>query len=146
MMDASEWVDGGFLATVAAEELGLAMAQLGIGFADLYGGGDGMVTVNFQGPADAESLLTLALSEDETPGSLYDRATSSCVTLASFVLSGETPSDDQLRAAIASGWKWNVHPAMSGRRMGWHVAVEMTAADANQLTANLNALRNGGVL
>jgi hypothetical protein len=125
MMDASEWVDGGFLATVAAEELGLAMAQLGIGVAD---------------------LLTLALSEDETPGSLYDRATSSCVTLASFVLSGETPSDDQLRAAIASGWKWNVHPAMSGRRMGWHVAVEMTAADANQLTANLNALRNGGVL
>lgn len=145
MMDAPDWTNGEHLANIAAEELTTAMAMVGIGYLNVGGGEDGSVTITFPSLADAEALLTLAVVENQTPGSLYDRATHSCVSLTEWAATGYEPTDDQLAATIFAGWEWEIHPSMNGRRMGWHVHVEMTSADANQLTANLHALRLGGI-
>lgn len=142
----SEPTDTGYWANVAAEELGEAMTKLGIGFMGVHGDEDGDVTVAFHQLADAEALMTLGVGSDEQPGSLYDRATASCVTLLTYVRDGIEPTDEQIETAIRSGWTWTIHPAMTGRRMAWHARVDIPAADANQLTANLNALRIGGAV
>lgn len=135
--DAERWAD------IAAEELARALVPHGIGFHGIGSDSDGDVNIAFKSLADAEALMTLAVESDDVVGGFYDRATSSCLTLSSFE---DTPTDEQLEHAITTGWKWTIHPAMRGRRMGWHVSVDLNASDANTLTANLNALRNGGVL
>jgi hypothetical protein len=140
MDDTEHW------ANVAAEELARALDLTGIGFMGAAGDEDGDVSVAFHTLADAEALMTLAVPQNMDAGSLYDRATSSCVTMSELAEHGENPSDGQIEHAIRSGWTWTIHPAMRGRRMGWHVSVDIPAADANQVTANLNALRLGGVL
>lgn len=139
MDDTEHW------ANVAAEELARALELTGIGFMGTAGDEDGDVSVAFNSLADAEALMTLAVPQNIATGSLYDRATSSCLTMAAFVESGTEPTDAQIEHAIRTGWTWTIHPAMRGRRMGWHVSVDIPAADANQVTANLNALRLGGV-
>lgn len=130
-------------ATIAAEELAAALESFGIQFYEAYGDDDGDVHVTFAALNDAEAMMTLAVTSDQTMGSLYDRATASCVTLS---LAGEDATESDIRAAIAAGWVWTVHPAMTGRRMGWHVAVDIPTADANQVTVNLNTLRLDGAL
>ncbi|AMD42801.1 hypothetical protein SEA_XKCD426_60 [Streptomyces phage Xkcd426] len=143
-MNAPDWTTPEYLSNLAAEELRDAMAILGIGFMGAHGDEDGCVTVAFHQLADAEALMTLGVQGDERPGSLYDRATASCVTLSSYAASGTEPTDEEIRDAIHVGWTWTIHPAMHGRRMGWHVSVDIPHADAATLAANLNALRLGG--
>lgn len=139
MDDTQHW------ANVAAEELAIALSLTGIGFMGTAGDEDGDVSVAFNSLADAEALMTLAVPQNVDAGSLYDRATSSCLTMTALAELAERPSDEQIEHAIRDGWTWTIHPAMRGRRMGWHVSVDIPAADANQVTANLNALRIGGV-
>ena len=137
--------DTGHWTNIAAEELARALDLTGIGFMGTTGDEDGDVCVAFNSLSDAEALMTLAVPQNSTIGSLYDRATASCLTMASFMESGAEPSDAQIEHAIRTGWSWTIHPNMRGQRMGWHVSVDIPAADANQVTANLNALRLGGV-
>lgn len=137
--------DTGHWANVAAEELARALELTGIGFMGSAGDEDGDVSVAFNSLADAEALMTLAVPQSTVLGGLYDRATSSCLTMASLADSNERPEGEAIEHAILAGWTWTIHPAMRGRRMGWHVSVDIPAADANQVTANLNALRLGGV-
>lgn len=140
MGDTAHWAD------IAAEELARALDLTGIGFLGATGDDDGDVLVAFQQLADAEALMTLAVPQSTAVGSLYDRATSSCLTMAALGDAEVEPSDEQVEHAINTGWTWTIHPAMRGRRMGWHVHVNLSAADANQVTANLNALRLGGAV
>lgn len=142
--EAPEWTSAEYLANIAAEELTNAMTQLGIGIVTSYSQTDGTVAVNFQGLADAETFMTLTLTSDETPGSLYDRATASCVTLTGYGQLENEPSREAIEDAVRAGWTWTVHPAMRGRRMDWHVMVEIPVDDAHHLTARLNQLRLGG--
>ncbi len=131
-----------YWAAVAAEELVNTLGRLGIRGAVLAIHDTGEINLSFPSMADAEAMLTLALVSNENPGSLYDRATSACVTLT-----GDPEiSDDDADRVLADAWKWQIHPAMSGRRMGWHVAVLIPAADVNQLTAVLNTLPTAGAL
>lgn len=132
-------------ANVAAEELARALDLTGIGFMGTAGDEDGDVSVAFNSLADAEALMTLAVPQNIATGSLYDRATSSCLTMSSFAELSDRPTDEVIEAAIRAGWTWTIHPAMRGRRMDWHVSVDIPSADANQVTANLNALRLGGI-
>lgn len=144
MMDSMD--DTEYWANVAAEELAAALDMIGIGFMGTAGDEIGDVSVAFHSLADAEALMTLAVPQDDNQGSLYDRATSSCLTMAALAEAEERPSDEVIEHAVRAGWTWTIHPAMRGRRMGWHVSVDIPAADANQVTANLNALRLGGIL
>lgn len=144
MMDSMD--DTGYWSDVAAEELAIALDKAGIGFASVDGGSDGDVSITFNSLADAEALMTLTMCETGLIGGLYDRATSGCLTMADFVHRGYEPTDEEIKRAVDSSWTWTIHPAMSGRSMGWHVHADMPAADANQVTANLNALRLGGAL
>jgi hypothetical protein len=147
MMDSIGPVDDtAHWANIAAEELARALDLTGIGFMGTAGDEDGDVSVAFNSLADAEALMTLAVPQSAAIGGLYDRATSSCLTMASFAEAVEPPSDEQIEHAIVTGWTWTIHPNMRGRRMGWHVSVDIPAADANQVTANLNALRLGGAV
>lgn len=143
----SEWTtDEAHWAHVAGEELALALAASGIQVIDCYGDEDG-VNVAFPHLGVAEAMMTLAMSGDNIQGSLYDRATGSCVTLRALAEEhdGDVP-DELLSTAFTAGWAWVIHPHMTGRVMGWHVSVTIPAADANQVTATLNALRVGGAL
>lgn len=146
----SEPTEETYWAGVAADELGSAMAQFGIRFNGCDVAEDGDIRINFQSLRDAETLLTLAVDSDGTLGGFYDRATSSCLTLSEMAeveaSTGQSPDRADLDRAIDAGWVWDIHPSMYGRRVGWHVAVDVPPADANQLTANLNTLRNGGLV
>lgn len=138
--------DTSYWAGVAAEELAAALRGVGIRVLDCDGDEDG-VSIAFPNLATAEALMTVAVPAHATPGTLYDRATGSCVALR--VLSeqhdGDVPEEDAT-AAIRDGWAWIVHPHMIGRVMDWHVSVTLPHNDANQITANLNSLRLGGAL
>lgn len=133
------------LAHVAADELKAALDAHGIlthGVA-----AEGLdVDVSFVGLRDAETALTLAVDGSGGPGSLYDRATSGCITTTA--LAAEHPDHDvpdaAIEAAFRAGWDWVIHPDLNGRRAGWHVSVTMPHSDANTITATLNAIRNLG--
>lgn len=143
----SEWAeDTGRWASLTAEELSLAMEAAGILKLDVAGDEDG-VSISFPGLAPAEALMTLAVGGDRTPGSLGDRASGSCATLAQLAsdYAVDVP-DELLAAAFHNGWDWVVHPHMTGRTVGWHVTVTMSTADASQVAANLYALKHGGAL
>lgn len=137
----SDWTTPGYLANISAEELGIALRLHGVRALNVGTDEDG-VSVAFVSLRDAETLLTLATDGTGGPGSLYDRVSSSCVTLSAMADSGE-PTQDQVGAALDGGWVWMVHPDMSGRRVGWHVTATMPSDDANQLTATLNELKRG---
>lgn len=132
---------------VVASELNKALRLTGAVTLDCYAD-DGVVRVTFADLRDAETMMAVGVSNHSGgPGSLYDRATSSCVTLTTLAAgddgSGSRGLDEgDVEAALDAGWGWLVHPDMQGRRMNWHVAVDMPIADAVQVTANLNALRN----
>jgi hypothetical protein len=136
--------EAGRWASIVAAELSRAMEAHGIGVHAVTGGSDGDVSVSFELLADAETLMTLAVESDQVLGGLYDRATESCLSLSA--MSEEGPTGEELEAVVRHGWQWDIHPAMRGRRMGWHVTVDMPSADAATLAANLNALGHGGAL
>lgn len=133
-------------AHVAGEELALALKAAGIEVLDCFGDEDG-VNIAFGGMPGAEALLTIIANGDQGPGSLYDRAASSCLTLSKLAVEhdGDVP-EEALAAAFRQAWDWTIHPHMRGRIMGWHVSVTLPAYDANTVTASLNALRLGGAL
>lgn len=146
-MNDMNWSTPEYMANMAAEELGAAMARHGIGF-------DNVLTtecldafdvhIAFASIHDAEALMTLAVGSDGTPGSLYDRATASCVALSHAVERDADLSDEEFGVLVDSGWTWVVHPNMRGRRMSWHVSVDIPVSDAYKLVVNLNALPLGG--
>lgn len=139
-MTHDDWTTPEALAQVAAEELASSLESLGIGHLGCYLASDGDVSIAFQDIRDAETMVSLGVPSDHTAGTLYDRASASCLTLSQLGAAGE-PSDEDVRAALDAGWAWTIHPNMIGHRMDWHVSVDMSVADASQLTANLNAMR-----
>ena len=146
MSEAADWTTPEYLANIAADELGSALDAHGIGFTTCFGDEDGFVSLSFDSVRGAEAMLTLAVDGTGGPGSLYDRASASCVTLSHLAQQGADVPDEQVEAAIKAGWVWTMHPAMLGRMTAWHVSVDIPTADANQVTANLNTLRHGGAL
>lgn len=128
---------------VVANEMADALSYAGIVHHETDVDRDGDVVISFGGLADAAALLSLVLTGSGGPGSLYDRATDSCVTLAE---ADSDMSEDEFRAATEAGWTWFVHPHMTGRRVEWDARVHIPAADASAVVATLNTLRNGGVL
>jgi hypothetical protein len=139
-MTDNDWTSAESLATVAAEELAITLEGLGINHLGCYVASDGDVSVAFADIRDAETMVSLGVPSDHTAGTLYDRASASCLTLSELGAAGD-PSDDDVRAALDAGWSWTIHPYMLGRRMDWHVSVDMSVADAYQVTGNLNQIR-----
>lgn len=132
------------LAHVAADELSAALDAHGIHVRGVVASGLD-VDVSFTTIRDAETMLTLSMDGSGGPGSLYDRATSSCLTVTELASTyGTDVPGGRLEAAFRMGWDWQVHPDMHGRRMGWHISVTLAHTDANTVTAALNALRNLG--
>lgn len=144
MNDAPNWTTPEYLSNLAADELAQAAGHHGIGLT-AFGHDDGHVSVSFHDLRDAETLMSLGV-EEAGPGTVYDRATGGCATVMATADAGGDLTDEQMDAVISSGWVWDVHPNMVGRRMGWHVSATMSDQDANTVTANLNTLRNGGAL
>lgn len=130
--------DTAYWAGVVAEELQRALGQHGIHVHDVEGDEDG-VHASFADLRHAETMLALAVEGADGPGSLYDRVSTGCVTMA------DLPEADEAVIAhvLDTSWTWMVHPAMSGRFVGWHVSVTMPSADANTVTARLNELKRG---
>jgi hypothetical protein len=143
-MTSPDWTSPEQLAVMAAEELSNAMDSVGVDFTGCFGDDDGDVSIAFGALADAEALLTLAVRSDDRSGSLYDRATASCVSLTNMSQSGSGVTEEQLEDAMNTGWVWVIHPAMQGKRMGWHARVSLPSADALTMVASLNAYRIGG--
>ena len=143
-METPDWTTPEYLAIMAADELSKAMTSVGIGYSSCFGDDDGDVGVTFDHISDAELLLSRSMVSDETPGSLYDRASASCVSLSSLAAAGQDVPDETVAEIVDAGWLWVIHPSMTGRRMGWHVHVEMTSADAFAVVASLNTYRVGG--
>jgi hypothetical protein len=131
-------------AEVAAEELARAAQMTGLPFVSMVADSDGDVNIGFATLNDAEVLMILAVGGHAGPGTLYDRACGGCETLGTLD-PDDAEAQDYAEVVIRSSWKWQVHPHMTGRRMGWHTMVSIPTGDANQLTANLNALRLGGL-
>lgn len=147
IMAEPDWTTDEYLSNIAADELRQALERAGVAATDVTGSDDGRVFVRFRGLPDAEAFLTLSLLQDPRHGSLYDRASSSCATLASLHdLDDEERANELAEEAMAAGWTWLMHPHMRGRSVGWHVAADMPHADANAVTATLNAMRTGGAL
>lgn len=141
-MAEQDWTTPEYLGNITAEELGKAIDQLGIGIRGCWSDDDGArINVAFHSIRDAETMVSLGVLAEQRPGTLYDRAAASCVTLAEFANRSEVPTDAGFEAIMNASWHWIIHPDMNGRRMGWHVSVDIPSADAQQLTANLNAVR-----
>lgn len=136
-----DWTTPEYLANLAAEELGHALSMRGINFRTCFGDPDGLVSLSFNGMRDTETLLALAVPGPTGPGTLYDRATGGCVSLAALAESkGEDASEDEVESILDAGWAWLIHPDMRSHVVGWHITVVMPTADANTVTARLNAL------
>lgn len=147
-----EIMGGMTFADILAEELDEAVRRRGVRTHECYANG-GLVHLHLDGIREAEAFVSLAVtSPDRAPGSLYDRASSGCVSLSAIAESyagegGVPDSEDELSAAereavsqaMDEGWDWQVHPVMTGQRVVWHVAVELSAADAQTVIASLNA-------
>lgn len=136
-----DWTTPEYLSNLAAEELGHALSVRGISWRTCFGDEDGTVSLAFGQLRDAETMLTLAVPGPTGPGTLYDRVTSGCVSLAALAeAKGDDASEDEVGAILDAGWSWMVHPDMRSHVAGWHVTVGMSTADANTVTARLNAL------
>lgn len=145
IMSEADWTNDEYLANIAADELRQALDRAGLSATDVTGTDDGRVFVRFRGLSDAEAFLALSMIQDPRHGTLYDRASSSCATLASLHdLDDEERANKMAEEAMEAGWTWLMHPHMRGRSVGWHVAADMPHADANAVTAALNSLRGGG--
>lgn len=137
-MAQEDWSTPEYLAGIAADELSSVLEALGINTFGVYLDSEGDVNVPFQDIRDAETMVSLGVPAVHEPGSMYDRASASCITIALF---GEEGVEENIRAAIDAGWKWTVHPYMVGCRADWHVSVGIPLDDVHQLVATLNAVR-----
>lgn len=139
-MSDMDWTTPAGLAELVAEELAGAMERVGIRFIGVGRGmEDNCVTMAFQGIRDAERLMDLGVPYDPIPGSFYDRAVASCLTLTAMSDDDDPVEEGDVETAIDAGWRWTVHPARTDGRTVWHVSVDMSSFDAQQLAANLNA-------
>lgn len=145
----NDWTTPEYLANIGAEELKAALDAHGIRSPHCGGDEDG-VTLHLADLKDAELMMSLAFTGPDGPGTLYDRAVGACVTLSMLSAvestTGLDAPEDAVAAAFATSWTWMMHPDMDGRRVGWHISVTIPTDDANQVTARLNELRNGGAL
>ena len=138
-----DWATPEYLARLTAEELRSALDASGIEFIGCGHSDDDdgrEISISFDGIDAAGRAVALGVPFEETLGGFYDRAVASCLTLTEMGARKEPVSDAEVGAAIDRGWMWTVHPD----RRGWHVSVDMSLADAPQLTANLNASRLAG--
>lgn len=134
---AQDWTTDEMMANVAAGELSRVLNELGIGHHDCYVAGDGDISIAFHDIRDAEAMVSLGVLAVHEVGTLYDRASASCVSLSAMGGADEATGED-VRDAIDRGWTWTIHPHMRMRRMDWHVSVDIPVMDAYQLTSNLN--------
>jgi hypothetical protein len=144
----NDWTTPEYLANIGADELKGALEAHGVRAPHCGGDEDG-VTVHLVDVKDAELMLSLAFEGPDGPGTLYDRAVSSCVTLTAMSAAesaGADVSEQQVAAAFDQGWTWIMHPDMDGRRVSWHISVTIPTDDACQVAARLNELSNGGAL
>ena len=137
-----DWTPAEYLANISADELRKALNVHGIRVHNVGADADG-VTVSLADMASAEALLTLVLDGPDRPGTVYDRATGSCVTLSQ--LSDDAP-EEQVTAAFDAGWVWMIHPVMDGMHVGWHIHLTLPVNDADYVTARLNELKQGYAL
>lgn len=142
-----DWTTPERMAEMTAEELGRALTATGvahIGCGYSTDGDDRQVSIAFTGIRDAERMVTLAVPYDARPGTFYDRAVASCITLTDLGARDDVPTDAEVADAVDRGWLWTIHPDRSSGRFNWHTSVDMGLTDAQQLTANLNAARLAG--
>lgn len=142
-----DWTTPEYMAKLTAEELGRALGAsnityIGCGFS--VDTDDREVSIAFNGIEEAERMVTLGVPYDPVPGSFYDRAVASCVTLTDLGSRDQEASDEELAGALGRGWLWVIHPDRSGGTFRWHTSVDLSLSDAQQLTANLNAVRLAG--
>lgn len=135
----NDWTTHEYLANISAEELARALDLNGIRAHNVGADEDG-VTVHLAGIRDAEALMTLTQESTQQTGTMYDRATGSCLSLSA--LDDNAPHGD-VANVIDAGWVWVIHPHMSGRVTGWHVSVTFPVSDADQMTARLNDQKRG---
>lgn len=140
-MNASDWTTPEYIANITAEELRTVLDRLGVNVVHSFVDDDGLVNIVFNDIRDAEAMVSLGVTATARPGTLYDRASACCVSLMELAAADGSPDRDDVDELLRDGWKWTVHPVMIGRRMDWHVSVEMNTEDAQQLTANLNIMR-----
>ena len=133
------WTDED-MAKVAAEELGTALRKLNLGYADCTDDDD-RVALDFHDLSEAAVLLTILFRNPAGPGTLYDRATSSCVTINNLSdRYGDDVPRTALQHAFGEAWIWQVHPAMTESRVvQWHAGVTMSGDDAMAVAAALNS-------
>lgn len=144
-MNMADWLDADDLAKVTAEELDVATARLGIRTMGCWPDDDGRrMNIAFNSIRDAETLVSLGVVAEHRPGSLYDRTSAACVSLATYADSTDGPPEGEVERLMEDCWHWTVHPDMVGRRMDWHVSVDMLAVDAQQLVINLNQVHRAG--
>lgn len=140
-----DWTTPEYMANIAAEELRHALTGARVGFTECFGLDDGDVSIQFKSIFHAEVMMVSAFRGPDGPGSLYDRATGSCVTLSALQVDedAEVPEAD-IGAAFEAGWTWMIHPDMKPGHVGWHVGLTIPAADAMQVAALVNAMLNEG--
>lgn len=144
----SDWTTPEYMANLGADELKSALSAHGIHVPHCGGDEDG-VTLHLADLKDAELMMSLAFEGPAGPGTLYDRAVGSCVTLTAMSnaeSAGALVSEQAVADAFEHGWTWMMHPDMSGRRVSWHISLTIPTDDACQVAARLNELRNGGAL
>jgi|SRR5687768_5460446 len=134
----NEWMTPTEMAHLAAEELEEVLALHGI-TTHLVEAEEDRVSVIFLAMPDAEAFLTLGINADHVPGTLYDRVSSGCVTAQNV----PDISDEDAQTVREASWRWTVHPDMHGRRVEWHVAVDIPVEDAIYVSTRLNGVRWG---
>ena len=145
---APDWTTPEYLANISAEELKAALDVHGVR-SPFCGGDEDGVTLHLADLKDAELMMSLAFTGPDGPGTLYDHAVGSCVTLSALSAAesaGAAVPEEAVADAFEQGWTWMMHPDMDGRRVSWHISVTIPTDDANQVTARLNELRNGRAL
>ena len=147
-MNELDWTTEADLSMLTAEELGRALQlsrirYVGCGYSEDDDCGRN-ISIAFRGIEAAEQAVILGVPLDHELGGLYDRATASCLTLTEFAAREDDTSATEVEDALDRGWKWTIHPGADDEGFVWHVSVDMSARDARELTANLNASRRAG--
>lgn len=141
-----DWATPEYLAKLTVEELAGALEAAGIGIIGVAydSEDDRSISIAFDGIDSATRAVVMGVPSDEMLGSFCDRATASCITLSALAAEDVPGDSEEVENALDAGWVWTIHPDRAGDRAGWHVSVDMSQSDAQQLTANLNASRLAG--
>lgn len=147
MNEVPDWTTAEYVVNLAAQELCESLSKLGIlAHVSANYDADGGVAVVFASIGEAQTFMSFAVDSSDGPGSLYDRATASCLTLAQCAEEGLEAGDTKVVAAIKAAWDWEVHPSMRGVVAEWHVRVTIPVNDATAVVATLNTKLRGGAL